>query len=374
MGKEITVRGKKWERQNSLWVIWSFFGFSSISFLNIGIKTKEKKWIITGIIYFVVLWGGIIIAGDASGKVGEILSDVVAILYIVSIVHTFLVRKSYLKKYDMILRNNEVELEREKAKRARESLERANEIKNIESEAKKVSKNLKANEQIQVDEGDKKEEQVSNDIGSEQGQRKLSSENTIMKKKFLIIIPIVIIGIAIAVFSSGDEEDYLDVVKLTDDSFTGAEFDLSFKEAKAIIGRELGIGDLNSNGGWQKIEDSEAESTGVETYGIVGTTGMMGAQLAVNPKTDNVVMVALFTKFDVSSSLDSFCKVFQESLNMQESSRDTLAEIFTNIENEDGATKDEANGVIFYAGPFDDGNWEQLSISAASKEYAEQQK
>lgn len=163
-------------------------------------------------------------------------------------------------------------------------------------------------------------------------------------------------------------------MKLTDDTFTGAEFDLSFKEAKAIIGRELGIGDLNSNGGWQKIEDSEAESTGVETYGIVGTTGMMGAQLAVNPKTDNVVMVALFTKFDVSSSLDSFCKVFQESLNMQESSRDTLAEIFTNIENEDGATKDEANGVIFYEAPFDDGNWEQLSISVASKEYTEQLK
>lgn len=177
MGKEITVRGKKWERQNSLWVIWSFFGFSSISFLNIGIKTKEKKWIITGIIYFVVLWGGIIIAGDASGKVGEILSDVVAILYIVSIVHTFLVRKSYLKKYDMILRNNEVELEREKAKRARESLERANEIKNIESEAKKVSKNLKANEQIQVEEGDKKEEQVSNDIEKKQEQRKQNSNN-----------------------------------------------------------------------------------------------------------------------------------------------------------------------------------------------------
>ena len=39
-------------------------------------------------------------------------------------------------------------------------------------------------------------------------------------------------------------------MKLTDDTFTGAEFDLSFKEAKAIIGRELGIGDLNSNGGW----------------------------------------------------------------------------------------------------------------------------
>ena len=68
MGKEITVRGKKWERKNSLWVIWSLFGFSSISFLNIGIKAKEKKWIITGIIYFVVLWGGMIISGDMSGK------------------------------------------------------------------------------------------------------------------------------------------------------------------------------------------------------------------------------------------------------------------------------------------------------------------
>lgn len=370
MGKEITVRGKKWERQNSLWVIWSFFGFSSISFLNIGIKTKEKKWIITGIIYFVVLWGGIIIAGDMPGKAGEILADAMVILYIVSIVHPFLVRKSYLKKYDMILRNNEVELEREKAKRARESLERANEIKNIENEAKKVSENLKINEQLQVEEGDKKEK--NNDFDKKIDKKK--EKNILMKKKILIIIPIVIIAIVIAVFSSGDEEDYLDVVKLTDDTFTGAEFDLSFKEAKAIIGRELGIGDLNSNGGWQKIEDSEAESTGVETYGIVGTTGMMGAQLAVNPKTDNVVMVALFTKFDVSSSLDSFCKVFQESLNMQESSRDTLAEIFTNIENEDGATKDEANGVIFYEAPFDDGNWEQLSISAASKEYTEQLK
>lgn len=177
MGKEITVRGKKWERKNSLWVIWSFFGFSSISFLNIGIKAKEKKWIITGIIYFVVLWGGMIIAGDMPGKAGEILADAMMILYIVSIVHPFLVRKSYLKKYDMILRNNEVELEREKTKRAKESLERANEIRNIENEAKKVSENLKDNEQIQVEEGDKKEEQVSNDIEKKQEQRKQNSNN-----------------------------------------------------------------------------------------------------------------------------------------------------------------------------------------------------
>lgn len=177
MGKEITVRGKKWERKNSLWVIWSFFGFSSISFLNIGIKAKEKKWIITGIIYFVVLWGGMIIAGDMPEKAGEILADAMMILYIVSIVHPFLVRKSYLKKYDMILRNNEVELEREKTKRAKESLERANEIRNIENEAKKVSENLKDNEQIQVEEGDKKEEQVSNDIEKKQEQRKQNSNN-----------------------------------------------------------------------------------------------------------------------------------------------------------------------------------------------------
>lgn len=195
-----------------------------------------------------------------------------------------------------------------------------------------------------------------------------------MKKKFLIIIPIVIIAIVIAVFSSGDEEDYLDVVKLTEDSYTGAEFDLSFKEAKAIIGRELGIGDLNSNGGWQKIENSETKVKGIETYGIVGTTGMMGAQLGVNTKTDNVVMVALFTKFDVSSSLKPFCKVFQKSLKMPETSevRDTLAEIFTSMENENGATTDEENGVLFFVGPFDD--WEQLSISAVSKEYMKQLK
>lgn len=193
-----------------------------------------------------------------------------------------------------------------------------------------------------------------------------------MKKKFLIIIPIVIIAIVIAVFSSGDEEDYLDVVKLTDDSYTGAEFDLSFKEAKAIIGRELGIGDLNSNGGWQKIENSEVESNGIETYGIAGTTGMMGAQVAVNTKTNNVLSIILLTNLDVSSCMNSFCKVFQKSLKLQESSRDTLEEIFTDLEKQDGITKDAYGGVIFSEGPQDD--LKMLSITAASNEVIEQQR
>lgn len=358
MGKEITVRGKKWERKNSLWVIWSLFGFSSISFLNIGIKAKEKKWIITGIIYFVVLWGGMIISGDMSGKAGEMLADAMVILYIVSIVHPFLVRKSYLKKYDMILRNNEVELEREKTKRAKESLERANEIKNIESEAKKVESDVSRENNNEV-----------NEINNGENEK---NKGILKSKKILLIIPIVIIAIVIAVFSSGDEEDYLDVVKLTDDSYTGAEFDLSFKEAKAIIGRELGIGDLNSNGGWQKIENSEVESNGIETYGIAGTTGMMGAQVAVNTKTNNVLSIILLTNLDVSSCMNSFCKVFQKSLKLQESSRDTLEEIFTDLEKQDGITKDAYGGVIFSEGPQDD--LKMLSITAASYEVIEQQR
>lgn len=190
MGKEITVRGKKWERKNSLWIIWSLFGFSSISFLNIGIKAKEKKWIITGIIYFVVLWGGMIIAGDMPGKAGEILADAMMILYIVSIVHPFLVRKSYLKKYDMILKNNEVELEHEKIKRARESLERANEIKNIENEAKKVSENLKADGQAQVEGDDKRKEEKNKEVNEKKNNQQ---KNYGIIKVCLIIVACVII-------------------------------------------------------------------------------------------------------------------------------------------------------------------------------------
>lgn len=136
MGKDITVRGKKWERRNSLWVIWSLLGFSSISFLSIGLKVKEKKWIIIGVMYFIIIWGGMALLGNVQGQTGEILADVIMVVYIWSIVHTFLVRKSYLKKYDEILRNDELKLELEKIKRNKEILEMKKEAHKVENEVK----------------------------------------------------------------------------------------------------------------------------------------------------------------------------------------------------------------------------------------------
>lgn len=117
----MTLRGRKWERKNSLWIIWSFFTLACAGFAYIGIRAKEKKWVIAGIIYFATLWGGIIALGQVESEATvEIISALWSLCYIVSIAHSFSVKKQYLIKWDKILIEQKLENEKEKVRRENE--------------------------------------------------------------------------------------------------------------------------------------------------------------------------------------------------------------------------------------------------------------
>lgn len=54
MGDSLTPFGKKWEWFHSIWMLWLFFplGFTSfIAFFYIGVRVKQVKWMIAGLIY-----------------------------------------------------------------------------------------------------------------------------------------------------------------------------------------------------------------------------------------------------------------------------------------------------------------------------------
>ncbi len=125
MGKQgVTVRGKAWERKNSLWIIWSFFACAGIGFLVTGKKIKEKKWIIIGIAYLIALWGGFWLQGIlGEGSAGETVVMGWCVIYIASIVHCFIVKNQYLKKLDLVMNEQEINLEQERIQREKEKLE-----------------------------------------------------------------------------------------------------------------------------------------------------------------------------------------------------------------------------------------------------------
>jgi len=88
--------GQNWKLANSAWLILSLFGMAWIGFIIIGCKAREKKWIITGIVYAVVinfLFYGIY-------TVNYIVADTCLLLWalaiIVSIIHSVLANRKYL--------------------------------------------------------------------------------------------------------------------------------------------------------------------------------------------------------------------------------------------------------------------------------------
>lgn len=134
----LTVRGKKWERKNSRWTLWSIFLLAGVGFIKIGHRAKEKKWIAIGIFYLVFLWGGLYIDGILDEKAMEIYSMIYFAVYIGSIVHSFVAKKTYLIKYDKVLYKQEIELEEEKIKRNLLEQEKIQQQKNIELEKMKM--------------------------------------------------------------------------------------------------------------------------------------------------------------------------------------------------------------------------------------------
>jgi len=99
-----------WRTQNSLWMVWVFIPLCNFfAFLWIGLRAKTKKWLLFSFLYFAVntallSWffqGG---WGSLAGLFGKIGILILAFaVYIYGIVHAFITRSEYLRRYAVVL-------------------------------------------------------------------------------------------------------------------------------------------------------------------------------------------------------------------------------------------------------------------------------
>lgn len=93
----VTSRSKTWEILHSIWILWTFtLLFNWIAFLYIGIRGREKRWRNWALLYMVPFWLSII-APD-SGTV----TFLAFVLWIISVIHAFRIRKEYLTRLDKL--------------------------------------------------------------------------------------------------------------------------------------------------------------------------------------------------------------------------------------------------------------------------------
>ena len=148
-------------------------------------------------------------------------------------------------------------------------------------------------------------------------------EKSKINKKVLGIIGLivlVVLALTIGIVSGlnddsdkGKKESYDNCIELNDKAYTGATFTMDFSEVKAVIGRELSVGDLNSStGGWQLIYSG----SDMKEYSIGSSSGIWKINI-VTDLNDNVIAVACKTvglnnNKPNDSEMDSFASVFAE--------------------------------------------------------------
>jgi DNA uptake protein ComE-like DNA-binding protein len=96
----ITSKGKAWEWRHSLWMGWTFltFGlFGWIAFMHIGIRVKQRKWVLWGFVYLVPF-----IVLTLPNPPAVLLNSLLVVGWIASTVHAFLVRREYLMRLEAI--------------------------------------------------------------------------------------------------------------------------------------------------------------------------------------------------------------------------------------------------------------------------------
>ncbi len=175
----LTVRGRKWEKKNSRWTLWSIFLLAGVGFIKIGRRAKEKKWIVIGVFYLVFLWGGLCIVDILDEKTMEIYSMIYFAVYIGSIVHSFIVKKSYLLKYDKVLYKQEIELEEEKIKRNLLEQEKIKKQKNIELEKEKI---LQEYEQVKTNNTQIEKENKLDKANGIKIQKNVDEDNSLIEE------------------------------------------------------------------------------------------------------------------------------------------------------------------------------------------------
>lgn len=111
--KSITGRGTAWEVLRSWWIALSFVALAWVGFIYIAIRTKEEKYgIAAGVFFFLQ---AVLLLPLSTFKSGSMASNgliaVWVIAYIFGIVLSFLFRKEYLIRMDILLASGEEEQE-----------------------------------------------------------------------------------------------------------------------------------------------------------------------------------------------------------------------------------------------------------------------
>lgn len=121
----ITPKGRRWEILHSLWIGWTFtLGFFNwIAFFYIGLRAKQLKWILWGLLYSVpfIVQGSVLEPETRDSTLGNLMIALQLILAVVSIVHAFKVRKEYLLRLEFLLRGA-VEREADMKRRLHENM------------------------------------------------------------------------------------------------------------------------------------------------------------------------------------------------------------------------------------------------------------
>lgn len=98
---------KKWGWRNSLWILWTFtLGmFNYVAFYYIGIRTKQVKWILAGVVYSIVFIVVMILIEYPAYE--DVTSILLVSSWLASMVHAFMVRKEYLVRMEVLSANRE---------------------------------------------------------------------------------------------------------------------------------------------------------------------------------------------------------------------------------------------------------------------------
>ncbi|MGF1471079.1 MAG: hypothetical protein ACFB50_04950 [Rubrobacteraceae bacterium] len=102
----ITSKGRRWEILHSFWIGWTFtLGFFNwIGFLYVGIRARQRKWIMWGVFYSSPFVLAMIFSNTLAfeGWVGDLIIALILFLGLVSIFHAFRIRKEYLVRLNAV--------------------------------------------------------------------------------------------------------------------------------------------------------------------------------------------------------------------------------------------------------------------------------
>ncbi len=99
----VTAKGKRWEILHSLWIGWTFtLGiFNWVAFFYIGIRARQRKWILWGVLYVgpiaVVI---LLLNADSSAALGVPAVLLTFGVGVASIFHAFRVWEGYLRRLE----------------------------------------------------------------------------------------------------------------------------------------------------------------------------------------------------------------------------------------------------------------------------------